>query len=319
VVRLLVGDFSLTKSHCYAGPEGSDAVFLAPAGIRRYALRSIFEFRDKRITDVQVARLERIAVESPTTRVDWRKTRSREWMTVENGDTILGDSTAVEAIARTLRGLRAKNMLLAPRDDASEYFTEPRGTVTMWTGDAAPVKVEFGNLKNSRCYVANSSDARVALVDTTVLRIFRQTVEDFRDKRLLRFAADRTALITVINADRTTTIAQTEGRWRYSNPEFGAIDQNRARRFVGMLRSLEFDVVIEERLSSRRAFGFDDPYLELAVFDANGTAIDRLLVGMNVNGATDRYVTSASSGSLATLSASALDALLRDFDNLGSD
>lgn len=318
-VRVQVGDFSLTKSHCYVRFDGSDGVFLAPAGIRRYATRPLFEFRDKRITEAPVGELRRILVAAKDRSMDWRKNESRKWFTVHHGDSIRGDSASVEGILRELRGLRAKNLLTENRGAAGDVFTATQGTVSMWfDGDTPPFVIEFGEKKNGRCYVSNSSDGRVALVDTTTLRIFRRTVADLRDKRLLDFDPGRATRVTLDTPDRSVTIIKKDSDWRFANPAFGIIDQARAGQLENRLRSLEFLDVVEERLDDANAHGFDKPAFEFIVFDDNGVAIDRMKIGNRTDQDKLVYVTSLSTGALALVDRALIERLADDFSSLGS-
>ncbi len=319
-VRVLVGNFSLTKSHCYMRVEGADDVSLAPAGIRRYAMRSLFEFRNKRITEVPVDQLRRILVASRGRAIDWHKSDSQGWITVQHGDSIRGDSSAVESIAKRLRGLRAKNILTKSRPTVNELFTAGPGSVSMWTDDgASPFVIEFGNRKNGRCYISNSADERVAIVDTTALRVFRWTVEKLRNKRLLEFDTSRAAKLTLVTATRSATIIKSDSEWTFANPEFGRVDQTRAGRILKTLLALEFEEVVEEHVVDRDAYGLSRPSFELTVYDHDDVPIDRMSVGHKLTGSPYLYVTSLSTGVLARIDGALIDRLANDFHGLGTE
>ncbi len=317
-VRVIIGDFSLTKSHCYVRVDGSDDVFLAPAGLRRYATRPLFDFRNKRITEVPVGELSRILVTTADRSTDWHKDQSQKWFTVQYGDSIRGDSSAVEGMVRELRGLRAKNLLLEGRSEADNLFAESQGAVSMWFyGDTPPTVIEFGKRKNGRCYVSNSADGRVALVDTTVLRIFRRTVADLRNKRLLDFDTDRAARITLDTTDRSVTIVKNDSGWSFANPEFGMIDQTRADRLVNKLRSIDFLEVDAERLDNRDEYGLQRPAFEFTIFDDQDFPVDRMSVGHRLAGDRLVYVTSQSTGVLARIDGALIEHLADEFNSLG--
>jgi hypothetical protein len=319
-VRVLVGNLSLTKSHCYTRLEGTDGVSLAPAGIRRYAMRSLFEFRNKRITEVSVDQLTRIMVASRGQSIDWQKSDSHGWITVQHGDSIRGDSSAVVGIAKRLRGLRAKNILTKNRRTVNELFASGDGSVSMWTDDdASAVVIEFGNKKNGRCYVSNSADERVALVDTTALRVFRWTVKELRNKRLLDFDTRRAAKLTLDTDSRSATIIKTDSDWAFANPEFGRVDQTRAGRLLNTIHTLEFENVVEEHPADMEAYGFYKPSFELTVYDRNDVPIDRMTVGRQIGESPYLYVTSFSSGVLARIDSATTARLANDFHRLGTE
>ena len=313
-----IGDFSLRKTHCYALLDGVSDVLLLPAGLRRYAVRDLFEFRDRRVFDLPVEDVIRVGITTGSRSLAWERDGTASWFTVQDGDTIRGDKTEVETIVRELRGLRANNILFG--EEAAAGFAATSGTISLiLRPDSSKITVTFSDKNNNRCYVTTTDNDRVVLIEPEILHIFEKTVEDLRDRRLLSFDGERVFKLTVETPEKTLTILKTGSEWSFANPEFGVPHQEASRGLLSRIGNLKFSRAIKERLSSPRGFGFDKPSFRLTIFDVEGHVIDRLFVGEPFGDGTLRYATSLSTRMLAGMDAAAITGIGDDLQNLGTE
>jgi hypothetical protein len=315
LLQVRVGGHNVTKSHCYATLGRSTEVLLVPAAVRRYAVRPLFEYRDPRVVDIAIEDVAAIGVSSPARAMTWRFDRRRRyWFTVERGDTVTGDSTAVVAVIRTLRGLRAADI---PEDGPArreDYIAPAAGTVVLErTAGSAPLTLRFGAPREGSCFVERSGDSRIALVDAAVLDIFARTVDDLRNRRLLRFAEESLSRVSLETRGRAVTIVRSGTRWTYTNPGFGDIGEDAAGKLLARLKDLRCDRVIEERVRAGKDYGFATPILRLVLADPAGEVIDELRAGAPAPGTGMTYVTSRSApyvGAIATAPLSGIESLM---------
>lgn len=319
LLELRIGDLNPYGSHCYALAGDGQEVILLPSGVRRYALRSLFEYRDKRIVDVEIHDVERIEVASRERTLRWTADGHGGWFAVQGADTIPGNKTAVERIVRQLRGLRAIDVPYGEPETAAVHPSEHIGMIVLSTrADSAGISLTFSGLRGDTCQVMTSQTGRRALVDTTMVPVFAKTLDDFRDKRLLAFDDDALARIAWNTPERSLTILKRDGAWTYANPGLGRISAAGARRLLSTMAALEFTAIIERRLADPTGHGFDEPALRLTLRDAEGLLIDEVVVGSLRPEGASHYAWSFSTRSLTAVEPASVLRLADDFSNLGN-
>ena len=214
---LHIGDFNLTKDRCFARIETAPNVLLLPAGIRRSASLSVFEFRDKRIFERPVAGIRHLKTISNGRTLDWTRDNNDFWFAVLMEDTIRGHATRIDNIVRELRGLRAKDIPF-PISNSDIYFQNVAGTIYLWSRDEEDsVAITFAEESSGggTCFVKTSQTGRVSLVESTVLRVFDNTYNRLRDRRLLEFEPDRVARIAMRGPTTEVTILRSGSDWTF--------------------------------------------------------------------------------------------------------
>jgi len=311
-----IGDFNLTKTHCYARERASANVLLLPAGLRRYAVRSVFEFRDKKVTDIDVDDVVTLSVASGQQQLTWHRASDDQWVSYQSADTIRGDKSSVEAILRELRALRAKDLLDDGPADMERLFTSPAGEISLWLrSDSMKVAFLFSQRDSSGCFVKVDAKRRIELVDATALDVFDRSLADLRDRKLLHFARDRLARVALEAEGLSISIVKSGTTWSFANPTFGAIDPAAMRTFLNELESLKYRTIIEETLSDPRAYGLDPPSYRLMLYDDDGHMIDQLTSGATRPGPRLRYATSLSSRHMGTIDAEPLEEIRSMFED----
>jgi len=314
LVDVRIGEFSLTKTHCYAAIPGGEKVLLLPADVRRYALRPLFDYRYKRIFDVPVSDVRRLEIASKTRSMIWGTDKTGKWSTVQNGDTILGDTASLESIVHKLRGLRANDIPFGVPDTIDSYLAAEAGAISVGTRpDSAEVTLTFSAPHGQGCWVGSSANSRVALVDTTILGVFAETIGTVRDRRILRCDFGGVEKITLEIPPLTVTLIRAGSKWTFANPEFRKLDDEPSRRLLSRIGAVKFDAVIDENLRERAGYGFERPVLRLTLFGPGDRVIDEVAVGKPAPDGSSRYVWSRSTGALATIDPVSLSEIERSF------
>ena len=319
LLELRVGEHNVTKSHCYAAVGPARSVILVSAGIRRYALRTLFEYRNKRIVNAAVEDVRGVEIASLGESMAWRLDGRDGWFTVENGDTIPGDSAAVEAVVRELRGLRAMDIPIDGAEKREEYLSPAAGSVALGLAPGSrTIRIRFGGRRDDRCYVESSAGGRVSQVDAAVLGLFDKTVNDLRDRRLLRYDDRGFAKLTLETLKNTVTILASGTGWTYANPGFGDIDEETAARLLARIKELKFERVIDGKIPPAGEHGFTKPFFRLVLLGDGDVVIDELTVGGPAPGEGLRYVTSRSAPFLAVIGTAPLSEIESHFVERGA-
>ena len=314
LLELSLGEHNVTKSHCYATVGSGREVILVPAGIRRYALRTLFEFRERRILDAALEGVQGVEIASPRVSMAWRLDRRKGWFTVDNGDTVPGDTAAIEAVVRELRGLRALDITIDGAEKRAEYLSPPAGSITLGLAPGAgTIQIRFGGRRGDRCYAECSADGRVSLLGAAVLDLLDRTVNDLRDRRLLHYDENGLANLTLETVGKTVTILISGTGWTYSNPGFGEIDEESAAGLLTRIKELKFEKVIDDKIPAPGNHGFNQPFFRLVLLGDGGAVIDELTVGGPAPGDRLRYATSRSAPFLSVVGTEPLSEIESQF------
>ena len=153
-LTIRLGMHNITKSHFYAQLGTSNEVLLLPAGLRRYAIQEISDFRDRSLIDFSLDDIRRLEISSSDHTLLWYRDPSNRWAATLDGDTVFGNTIQIEAILRRLRGIEVREFLSDNPADHSTYFEEEAGTISLWTG------IEIDSRKRPRALGPRNSTSR---------------------------------------------------------------------------------------------------------------------------------------------------------------
>lgn len=314
VFSLIIGDHTLTKSHFYAMKDARSDVLLLPATVRRYAVKDVSDFRDKRVVDFKLEDVTMYRLASDSKTLAWELHPDRGWITIQAGDTIAGDRQEVEAIIRTLRGMRVRSFVSDDPRDFDRYWEPPHNTLSIWiAGAPEPLELRCGHAEEGEFFAKRDDADRIVKLDGIFLESFEKTVDDLRDKRLLSFSREEIATITIQAPDTGGTLVRSGTGWAFPNPALGAIEEAAAASLLSLLEYLKYDTALQNAPPDLERFGFDDPSFRILLLDAEGTQIDRMLAGSRDTESGSRYVTSSSTGLLGLIDEQKLDAIVTSF------
>jgi hypothetical protein len=301
VAHLELGGYTIDRTFVYARRARTDIV-LAPTDILRACSHPADHYRNRRVAvlDRSVVRAFNLRTPGGTSR--WVRSGGG-WYTIAAGDTVEGDSMAVEGILRTLRGLRVERFL-AEADTAGAV--DPADVVIrVENRPPAPVlTVRFRCPPGGACRARCDHETRVSEV-TGIDALLSARLETLRDRRLLQFDPQRAGRIEFSTPDTSAVLVRAGTAWAFPNPAMGAPDRERVGDFVRALRALRWT-----RLAGpRTAPSATDADVILVVYARDGTVIDELRGSLQ--GEPPVFVgTSRSSGLTTETDASALEELV---------
>lgn len=318
IIALHVGKYTVDKSHIYARMTPGGSVLLLPTGIRRYTLIDVSDFRDQRVFDFELANVASFTVTTSALSTSWYRTPENEWATTNDGVTITGRKTDVEALLRRLRGLRVK-AFVSPQEQA-EYkpFDAPVRSIKVFmaNGDSTRTLVAGKRYKNGVC-ARVLDEERVVVADTTLLGVFTKTVFDLRDRRLLKFNRRDVAKISVMAPNFQVTLVKLGNQWGYPNPSLGNMDQSAVAGVLTSLQQLKFGrVLVEEPREDVSLYRLSNPDITLTISDEAGRETDQLICRLSDRDDGAYIVTSRSSQLIAELNGDTVADLLVSLQKL---
>jgi hypothetical protein len=309
-VAIEVGNLTLTSEFAYVRHEGGGEVALAPTGVRRYALRDVFEFRSPTLVDFENDEVSVLTLSGKTGDRRWQQPTPGDWFTLQDGDTLPGDGEELFRVMGRLRAVRAAGLI----DDGPTATDPPAGTIRLDFRDGTALELTFSPEDSSGTHVRTSANPRVAVVDASILDVFELGLDDLRDRHVVSFEAAVVASIVLTTPDISVSIVKRGPSWTFPNPALGSVDQAGVAVLLRELERFKFREIIDEHVSRSQLNDLSAYRLEL--LDANEEVIDRILAGpvQKIGGV--RHASSLSSGRLGIVDTEPLDeieGLLMDF------
>jgi hypothetical protein len=315
IVALQVGGLTVDRSQAYARKRPSPEVILIPTGVRHGALQPPSAYRDKRIITFELQDAVRLTVAAGGGSTTWVRRQDGEWTTRSDGSEIRGDAQMVESLLRRLRGLRA-HRFLEPSEVDSLRPPEHRGReVTVETAPGIERVLRVGVEMEDGVVAQVVGESRIAVTDTTLLAVFRATVAELRDRRLLVFDPSGPRRVSIEAPQLRMTLVRPGDEWGFPNPAMGRIDQTEVRELLTAIGRLRYLRVVAES-GETMPYGLSKPEIALTIFDGSGAPIDRLICVRRGEDHSHYLANSRHAGVVAEVAAGAVDDLLARFQHL---
>jgi hypothetical protein len=314
-----LGGHNITKSHFYARVDSSQEVLLLPAGLRRYATQKVKAFRDDQLIDFPRADARRFRIITADRTLQWAKDSLDRWTALIDGDTIIADGNAIDAILRRLRGIRVREFLSDRTEDRSVYFPEQANVLSIWTGsEETEHSVYFSAGGADTCHARVAGSDRIVSIGAAILAAFDKTYDDLRDRNVLHFDRDEVARIEWNTPDTMATIIHTGTEWAFANPAMGSIDQVRVNELFLLLQELKFDEIRANRMDAASERELRENPLKLTLYNRQENVLDELSCSPRPDDESSFLATSRSSRLLGQIEKESLTDLDQTFRSLRS-
>lgn len=265
VAVLELGDHAVDRSAVYARRPGGP-VLLVPTSIHRAVTLPLDDYRNRRVLVFDLAAVHAFTIASRLTgESHWTRAGGERWFTVIAGDTVRGDSVAVPAVLRRLRGMRVRTFA------GADTTAAPLLGVTLHKLDGSSQAVRFFLGGDSLWVARVRGNPRTVLVADDPTDIAHAAVATLRDRRLLHFDPAAARRITVATPDTSAVLVRAGDRWALPNPALGVVDREHAADFVRALRTLRYARLRADAPDPRAAAVFS-----LVIYDGGDTILDAL-------------------------------------------
>jgi Domain of unknown function (DUF4340) len=303
-----VGKPTVDSAWRYARLARGD-VLLIPTDVHRGATLPRDDYRNRRVVDFQLDEVERYSLVDDAHGTTWKRGPEGWFTSLAVDDTIAGDSVAVEAVLRRLRGLRVVSFL----DETGSQKPEPYcASISLSRTNRTPLaSISFCRMPDGSWHAHNSLRITAVVVEGDLSDLFQHTTTSLRDRRLIQFSPPDAHRIEIVSPSASGTLVRTGGVWSFPNPAMGRVDPERAADFVRALRSLKWsDLPPEGLMPPGKTARFS-----ITVTSANGTILDEMRAEPGPNESL-WWVTSISSGGPWLIDGARLDEMAARFANL---
>ena len=298
--KLLLGDDTPAGSGVYAMLAGDPRVFTIASFNKSSINKSLNEFRDKRLLQVNVDQVSRIQLLRKNQTIEFGRTKDA-WQILQPKP-LRADGFQVSQLMQKLTD--AKMDLTGPANDkdaarafgsgtqvATAKLTDPSGTQTL------QIK------KDKDSYYAKSSAVDgVYKVNADLAQSVDKDVDDFRNKKLFDFGFTDPDKIEIHSGAKTGALAKNGNDWFENGKK---MDPDSVQSLVSNLTFIACDKFVDS--------GFENPTIEATVTSGGGKNTEKVSFAKTSDG----YIAKRDNDtSLYHVQASSVDSVQKAFDDL---
>ena len=298
--KLLLGDDTPAGSSVYAALVGDPRVFTIASFNKSSIAKTLNEFRDKRLLQINVDQVSRIELLRQNQTLEFGRTKDN-WQILQPKP-MRADGFAVSQLMQKLTDAKMDLTNASAGKDAIKAFnsgapvatarlTDPSGTQTL------QIK------KNKDDYYAKSSAVDgVYKVSADIGQAVDKQVDDFRNKKIFDFGFNEPDKIEIHSGAKSATITKSGNDWMSNGKK---MDDDSVHSLVSNLSFIASDKFVDS--------GFETPTMEATVTDSGGKNTEKVSFAKTSDGYIARRDNDTT---LYHVQSSSVDAIQKSFDDL---
>lgn len=279
--EILFGNNAALEGKMYVRLENSKDVFLVSQSIKNQISKKPEEFRDRKLTDIIATQVTRLSIKTAAGEMELQK-QGDHWQIVKPLRARADDQKVNDLIAQ-ITNSRIAQFVADDAGDLHPYgLTEPRGTVTIFTGDDKSAGsgqiLQIGGVpekEKDQVYVRFAPRKFVYTLPNKIESILTTKPNDLRDRHLVRFDQNQLDRITIDAPGKNKTVlARKDQNWTIVNRNNRAANAAEARRLLDLLSNEQVIDFVADVASDLPKYGLDKPQLTvtLSAFASENTA-----------------------------------------------
>jgi hypothetical protein len=243
-------------------------------------LERAFEVEPDSLREIEIRRLEEDDLKVTKDNDSWRILEPVE---------APADSTEVESLARNIAELERGRYVAEGEDiDLGEFgLADPELRIRFKAeGDETATGLLVGDETptGTNRYAKLAAENKVFVISSYLKDNFEKTAWDLRDKKVLHFATDDVARISLNGPDNEVTLAkENEDLWNVTTPSLCRADRYKASSLVSRFETAKMEEIVSESADDLGTYGLDPATYEVSIELAEGGAA-HLQIGDENNG-----------------------------------
>jgi hypothetical protein len=294
--ELLIGKETAVEGRVYMRLEGKDTAYVAPKDLRDQASKGLKEWRDRKLSDLTPAQVNKVIVKTGQGEVEAEKTASR-WSLTRPFKGRADDQKISDLIANATTQ-RIDDFLTDAKDPGAFGLNEPRGTVTFFAeGVKEPVVLKIGAPKPAAkpeekkegaptetappapptlVYAEISNRTGVMTVPVAIESLLNTQPQELRDQALMRVQPDMVDRITIEAPGREKIVLGRNGEeWvrKTDKQNDSPVNGGAANRLLSELTSMKSLRFVADVAGDLKQYGLDAPQatVTLSSYSTEGT------------------------------------------------
>lgn len=276
--EILFGKDAALEGKMYVRLANSKDSFLVSQRVKTNVTKKAEEFRDRKLTDVSNAQVNRVALKTPAGEMELQK-QGENWE-ITRPLRARADSQKAGDLISQVTAARIQQFVAEAGGDLQPYgLTEPRGSITLFKQDDKDGQaLQIGGVpseQQDQVYVRFSARNFVYTLPKKLEEILNTKPADLRDRHLVRFDTNLLDRITIDAADKgKTVLARKEQVWTIASRNNQLANNGEVTRLLDTLKNEQVTRFVEDVASDLPKYGLDKPQLQvtLSSFASENTA-----------------------------------------------
>lgn len=267
IPEILIGKDAALEGKVYVRLENSKDVLLAAKNVRDDIAKKAEDFRDKKLTDLSTAQVNRVVLKTAAGEMELTK-NADHWEIVKPLRARADDQKVGDFIAQVTTA-RIQQFVAEDRGDLHPYgLAEPRGSVTLFAGDAKEGQtLAIGGVNDKekdQVYARFAARGSVYTLPKKIEELLNTKPADLRDRRLIRIDTNMLDRLTIDAPGRAKTVlARKDENWTIASKNNQPANAAEVTRLLDTLKNEQVTKFVEDVASDLAKYGLDKPQLQV--------------------------------------------------------
>ena len=265
--EIFFGKDAALENRMYVRLENSKAVFVAAQSIRKEIDKKAEDFRDKKLTDLIMAEVQRVLLKTPAGEIELQK-QADHWQILKPLRA-RGDDQKVGDLIAQVTTARIQKFVADDKGDLRPYgLAEPRGSITLFgQNDKQGQTLQIGSdpdKDKDQTYIRFASRGFVYTVPKKIEDLLNTKPNDLRDRHLARIDTKILDRLTIEPAGKQKIVLARKGEdWTIASKNNVPANSSQAQRLLDTLQNEQVTRFVEDVASNLPKYGLDKPSLQL--------------------------------------------------------
>ena len=268
--EIVFGSDAALQGKMYVRLGDSNEVVIAAQSVRNDIAKKPEEFRDKKLTDLNMGQVTRVLLKTATGEMELEK-KSDHWEIVKPLRA-RGDDQKIGDLIAQVTNAQIQQFTVEDRGDLRPYgLAEPRGAITLFAADSSGGEqaqlFQIGAMpekEKEQVYVRSAARGWVYALPKKIEEILGAKPSDLRDHHLVRIDTNFLDRITIDAAGKgKTVLARKEESWTIASRNNQPANSGEVNRLLELLQNEQVKKFVEDVASDLPKYGLDKPQLQL--------------------------------------------------------
>jgi len=284
-----VGDAGPLSATLYAKRDDSPKVLLTTLAGRDLAMKSIQEFRRKRVLSFDRLRVTRLKIVGPQdTIVLYREGQGEKavWKIKAPIETA-ADQPEVRSLLFALEDLKAQDFIDDPKEHAAKRAAlgKPLATITLREDETdRTVSLFLDPRESAAAYAENTPQEPLYQITRAAAKDLAKGLFDLRAKQLIAAEPDQVKTLVIKTGGQEYALSREGADWLLDGDPKAKLDAARINMFVTRVVRLQAEKIVTEKPTDLKPYGLANPAAELVAAGEQGKLLGRIIFGRPAQG-----------------------------------
>ena len=284
-----VGDAGPLSATLYAKRDDSPKVLLTTLAGRDLVMKSIQEFRRKRVLPFDRLRVTRVKIAGPQeTIVLYREGKGEKavWKIKAPIETA-ADQPEVRSLLFALEDLKAQDFIDDPKEHAAKRAAlgKPLTTITLREDETdRTVSLFLDPRESATAYAENTPQEPLYQITRTAAKDLAKGLFDLRAKQLIVAEPDQVKTLVIKTGGQEYALSREGADWLVDGDPKTKLDAARINMLVARVVRLQAEKIVTEKPTDLKPYGLASPAAELVAAGEQGKLLGRITFGRQERG-----------------------------------